>query len=340
MTTPAILDADVATLARWARTGFDWWIDELRGLVPPGLKRHLAPQPAVIALADGDRIGLLRHGLPVDRAAGPVVVALPAEAVLLRVVRLPALGQADLRRLVLLDADRLLPFPAGAAFIDFDSGPRGADGLAQVTIAGAPVGRARQALAAAEAAGLAVTRLGVATGDGVRFDFLPALHAADGTAPGRARRWWWSLVAAAFVLNLAVLIGRDVYALRETEALVTAHGEAAATARTLRARVLGEDARRRALLARRDAQDPLPLLAAATRALPDTAWVQRLSWDGGQLRLAGYKTGAADVVAALRRFPAFASARRVPGEATAASSTTEPFDVSIERPGQRAEGIQ
>lgn len=339
MATPAILDADMATLARMLRGGVDWWREELRGLLPASLRRpalHLARRaPGLVAHWDGERLHLTRRGVavpPGEAARQAAVVALPAAAVLVREVDLPPLGPADLRRLIAFDADRLLPFAPGAALVAHDvvrppaipGGPQG------VAVAGVRHEAAAGAMAAAAAAGLEVRGLGVDAGNNeVRFDFLPAWRAAAGAAADRGGLWW-GIVGAMFVLNVAVLVGRDVYNLRETAALVEAHGQTAAIARTLRARVVTEDARRRDLVAARAAHDPLPILAAVTRALPDGAWTQRLAWDGTQVRLAGFRGPGVDIVAALRRSPYFVAVRSTAVDIPAPGQALQPFEASAD----------
>jgi hypothetical protein len=255
----------------------------------------------------------------------------PASAALIRDIRLPALGTADLRRLIALDADRLLPFAPGSALVDFEAGAVAADSSQIVTIAGLPRETAASALAAAAASGLDIRQLRLAGDDTARFDFLPGWR-RDAAAPAdRPQRVWWAIVAVLFLVNVAAVIGRDVQQLETLAGLVEDHGQTAAIARQLRGRVLTEDTRRRDLLAQRQRHDPLPVLAAATRALPDTVWVQRLGWDGAQLRLLGFKSGGVDVVAALRRVPEFGAVRSVAVDVPDQASATQPFDVSAER---------
>ncbi len=323
-----ILDADMATVLGWVRTGFAWWIDELRAMVPPAVRRRFNPPPAVVARYAGNRIGLSRRGVAISRGNGAMAatLVLPAGAALVRDVRLPVLGMADLRRLVALDADRLLPFASGTALIAFETSPA-VDGMQQVTIAGLPRETAAAALAAAKADGIDVRQLQLESDGAARFDFLPDWQRDSAGATDRPQQLWWGIVAGIFVANLAVLIGRDVQQLRTVEALVDDHGQAAAIARRLRSRVIAEDARRRDLVARRGRQDPAPILAAATRALPDTVWIQRFGWDGTQMRLIGFKPGSFDIVAALRRAPAFG-----PGRLTPAFNAVR--SVSIEMPDQ------
>ncbi len=339
MSAPAILDADMTTLARWARSGFDWWVEELRALVPRSLRRWVNPGPAVVARYDGQRIALSRRGVSIVRGQGArgqgalaVALVLPVGAALVRDVRLPVLGLADLCRLVDLDAERLLPFAPGTALIDFTVGAAGGDGSQPVTVAGLPLAVANSALAAAALARLDVRQLRIDSGNGsFAFDFLPAWRRAGTVPTGTPRRFWWSVVAVGFLLNLGVMIGRDVHDLGETQALVEAHGQTAAMARLLRARVITEDARRRSLIERRIAHNPLPILAETTRVLPDTVWVQRLSWDGAKLRIAGYKPGSVDVVAALRRAPIFVEVRSSATDVPARSATGQPFEITAER---------
>lgn len=330
-TTPAILDADMATVGRWLRSGLAWWIEELAALVPGRLKHALAGKPAIDARFDGQGFRLSRRGVAITRADAGVALVLPAEAALVRQVELPMLGAGDTRRLLALEAERLLPFAPGTALIDHAIGAPGGDGRQWVAVAGLPLAAAQSAMAAATAQGLDVRQLRIADGAGARFDFLPDWPRTEAAAGNSPRRFWWGAVAIGLLINLAALVGRDIVSLQQTEALVASHGETAATARQLRARVVTEDAERRALLRRRAAQDPLSVLAAATRALPDSVWVQRLAWDGRTLRLAGYKQGNLDIVAALRAEPMFAAVRGTSTDVPAQSGARQPFEISAER---------
>jgi len=334
MSTTAIFDADMATLARWVQVGFEWWVGELRALVPSWLRRRLSPGPAVVARYDGQRIALSRRGLAIERGQGALAVALvlPFGTVLVRDVHLPVLGLADLQRLVDLDAERLLPFAPGTALIDFMTGTPGDDGLQPVTVAGLPLAAANSAITAAVAEGLDVRQLCIDSSGGVpAFDFMPAWRRAAALPIDISRRIWWGIVGLGFLLNLAVMIGRDVHDLGETRALIEAHGQTAATARLLRGRVVNEDARRRGLIDRRIAHNPLPVLAETTRELPDSVWVQRLSWNGAQLRIAGYKPGNIDAVAAMRRAPIFVEVRNSATDVPAQSALGQPFEITAER---------
>jgi len=322
-----VLDMDMATLAQTLRGGFAWWLDELAGMVPPGLRRLAAPRPGITAVLAGDRFALSRNGVPLPPAdpAQPVAAAivLPAALVLTRTLPLPAVSRRDMAQLIALEIERLMPFPPGTAVFDFDSGVPAGDGRVPVTVAAMPRDAAVAALAAARSAGLVPRRLGLAD----RFDFLPQLGERGA---GGAARFWWGVVAALAVALVATLVLRDVQRTRTLDALVTAHGDGAASARALKRRVLAEDTRRRSWLAQRDARDPLRLLAAATRALPDDAWVQRLDFDGTRLRLAGFKNGNVDTVAALRTVAVFGAVRPTSSDIAPPQLLGQPFDVTAE----------
>ncbi len=341
MTGTGLLDTDMTTLARSLRGGWDWWLEELGSMAPAGWRQRFAPRPAVVAMVGADGVALTRKGVAVAaprRGHGlSAVVAVPASAGLTRELWLPLLGQRDLARLVALDLDRLMPFPAASAVVDHRVLLRDPGNRRQlVAIAALPRSVGEAALAAAADAGVTPAGLGLAQPDGsVRFNFLPALADGRAGAGARARRFWWGIVAGGLLLNLIVLVVRDVETTRTLETLVSEHGETARLARTLRNRVVGEEARRQALAERRNATDPLALLADVTRLLPDSAWVQRLGWTGRQLRLGGFSAGSGDVAAELRRAPRFAAARSTASEIAPKSRAGQPFDVTVDVAARR-----
>lgn len=337
MTGTRILDMDMAELARGLRGGWDWWLEELGGLVPPRWRARAGKTSPLFARLDGrDGFELTRRGQDV---AGPragqsvaATVVLPASAALVREIWLPAVGAGDLRRLIALDIDRLMPFPPGTALIDSVVIARDAATQRQLVAVGAlPRGVAEAAVAAAVDAGIEPRGLGIAHPDGTsRFDFLPGLAIGVGAAAAAARRFWWGAVIAGIVLNLAVLVARDINATGQLQTLVAEHGDAARLARTLRSRVVGEETRRAALVARHAARDPVALLADLTRLLPDGAWVQRLSRDARQLRLSGYHQDGVDVVAALKRSTLYAAARPTSPDLPPRSKAGQPYDVTVD----------
>lgn len=337
----SILDADMGTVARQLRAGFAWWRQELAALVPARWRTAGRARPAVVAhYSQTGSFRLFRRGLPLAQQAPgkgitPVAIALPAEMCLVRKLVYPMIGESDLRRMVELDADRLLPFAAGAAFVDVELAERDlAAGRQHVMLAALPRQRAAMVIEAAAEAGLEPRAVGIGAGDAagaLRFDFLPGIRADGAGLPGfAAARVWWSALAILFALNLAMLIGRDMRSVASLRALVAEQAQAAGVARQIGQRILREDQRRALLVARRAARDPLAVLALATAALPDGAWVQCFAWNGATLRLTGYKNGDVDILAALRRQPAFADVRASSSDIPARQDQGQPFDVTLD----------
>jgi hypothetical protein len=133
------------------------------------------------------------------------------------------------------------------------------------------------------------------------------------------------------LLLVAALVWRDVEDVAALADAVAIEGAAARTAIQLAGRVEAEDSRRRALVARRTAHDPIALLDALSRSLPAGAWVQRLSDDGSTINLSGYARAGTDPVAALRSSPLFG--RVTAGDAGAApvAAGVQPFEIVAKR---------
>ena len=328
-----LLNADMATLGAAARQAFAWWVDELRAMVPAGLRRSGA-RGRVLADLSGAEPVFTRDGRRL--AAGPgdgrVTVVLPRARALLRETVLPRLPRADTRALIALDLDRLTPLSADDAV--FDYAPAAGEQVAgrqRVTIAVVTRAVAGAALARAAAAGLEPVALAVEDGaGGAAFDFLPALAGGLRMPWWATARAWWGIAGVLAVVNVCVAVwrdGADVARLRET---VSAQDDAVTLAQRARGRVRSEEARRAALLARRATHDPLPLLAAVTAALPPPAWVQRLAWDGQSLRLTGFTTQVIDPVSTLRASHRFVTVRQTTTDVPPEVTRYQPFDVTGE----------
>lgn len=334
MKTGTLLDTDMTTLARLIGDGARWWVDELSAMMPGLAARKRRPISGLIASYGSD--GAIRlDGEPVALGAADAgerpraaTLLIPAQMALRRTVALPPMRQADLRKLVRLDLDRLMPFDADAAYSDVVA----IEGSAEAEIAAIPKAQLQAVHAAAVAAGLAPTAIGMADDDGSRrFDFLPGL-AEDGLieAPRSGATFWWSLVALLFLINVGAMIFRDTQRVSQLAAQVESQQPTADAARRLARRIADEEGLRAELLARRERDNALGALAFVTRAVPAGVWIQRYSWNGQTLRLSGYKQDNVDVVAALRRSGRFASVRASTSDVAAESATGQPFDVTAE----------
>ncbi len=340
MKTGSILDADMTTLARLFKNGARWWVSELNAMLPRWAQRERKPISGLVVHygADG-QLRLEGENIPLgsadqDKAPRTATILIPDRLSLVRTITLPAMARADLRKLVMLDLDRLMPFAPDTAYADVAPiGTVSADGKAEVAIAALPKLQIQTIYVAATEAGLAPRAIGIAdSGDNsLRFDFLPGL-VADGQA-GQTRSgaafWWW-LLAALFAINVAALIFRDVQSVSQLRTLVESQQPAANAARRLAQKIAGEEAIRAELLEKRKRDNPLAALAFMTRAVPPGVWIQRYSWNGATLRLSGYKQSNVDVVAVLRKTGAFDSVRASASDVAAESVTGQPFDITAE----------
>ncbi|SEH48192.1 PilN domain-containing protein [Magnetospirillum fulvum] len=330
MERPRLTGRDLRPLLDIAIRGTDWWLEEMRGMLPRRWREAGAPHGRLIARREDEiyRFGRYEDGVwnPVEPvAAAPVVVCLPATAGLSRPVRLPPLPPSDLRRMIALDIDRLTPFEADQVLIDTRILSR--DGGGQVVAVGV-VRRedAETALDHARKSGLCPTGLALEDEDGVpRFDFLAAM-------PKPPVRWsparLWGLAAALAAINLTVSTLSDVAALEEVRQTAEMRRPLALSAAKLRDTVTAESARRAALQQRRQRSDPLPLLDSLSATLPDTVWVQRLEWDGSTLRLDGWSRDLDDsaLLALVEADPLLANARIEPSSRPP-RPPRRPFDI-------------
>ena len=335
MTLQGLLNADMQTLGQWIRQGWAWWIDELSGLLPASMRAGAANRPRLIAQPAGEGYRLYKDGRELSATRPPkplrVTLALAPEAVLIREMTYPPLPLRDVRRMVELDIDRLTPFRAQAVYFDLENVRQHPDGRREVRLGVVNRLAATEALRRAEAWNLEPLALGIVEGGESHFDFLPAIRAAAGVgSPERRRLYWWGAVAALTAVNLLVFVGLDMADVAALQRTIDSQRPSADVALKLRHRVEGERDRRASLLARRIEGEPLRVIAAASGALARDAWVQRLEWNGRAVRLSGYKSGAYDVLAAMRGSPAFANVRSVASDVPAKLASGQPFDIVAE----------
>jgi len=311
-----LLGADLRTIRDMAARGAEWWLEEMRGMLPRRWRADGSSRARLVVRRDGDAYRYCRY---IDGQWSPVepgpaarpVLCLPASAGLSRAVRLPLMPASDLRRMIGLDIDRLTPFEADQVLIDFDILSRDASGQ---TVAVGIVRRedADAALDHARTRGLAPAGLALEDDAGnPRFDFLSAMPktARPGAHWTPARLWGLAAVLAG--INLAGLTLSDIAAVETLRQQAEARHPLALSAAKLRDSIGAEAARRTVLLERKRLADPLPLLDSLTVSLPDTVWIQRLEWDGTAVRLDGWSLDLDDtgLLALIEADPLLANAR-------------------------------
>lgn len=315
----SILDTDMKTLVGWVKSGFAWWTGELAAMLPPALRggpRQLGDHIAYAASGNWQIVGRGTPGL----------VLIDPKMCLLRETAFPALGDTDLAQLVKLEADRLFPLPQSQIALGLarDPSERGV-----VKVAALPLDRAAEVLAELRAAGYQPQRVALADGASLGIDFSPALALAGLLSPLRnVRARWWALVAALMVLNVGLLVWRDMQEVSQLEAMVADQAPAVQATRQIVGRIAGQQRRALELAALRRRHDPLAVLASVSSAMPQAAWVQRYVWQDEDLRLSGYRRQDADVAGALRSSGRFRDVRSASEETAAQVPSGLPFDVT------------
>jgi hypothetical protein len=332
MNANAILNADMTTVARWLRSGWQLWVDELGALLPAGLAspRVAAGGSAVFDPASGTLHELDRRP---GRKSAPTLALLPADQCLRRTLDLPIVGTTDLRHMLTLDSDRVMPMAPGYAVLAF--AVTGRDESAQrmtVDVAAMPRRHAEALGSAIAASGAPIRRVAIQEPDGgwsLKFDFLPALRTAGLIAPaaaGAAR--WWLIVAFLAALNIGVMIWRDAASVDRLQETADAQQPAVLVAQRIELGIQRSGRLARQSVARRDRHDAIGTIGLVTRLVPDTAWVQRYSWDGTTVRLTGYRSADTDVLAALRQSPRLADVHDAGDDTVADLPAGRPFDIS------------
>lgn len=322
-----LLNSDMTTLARHARAGFDWWIGELRAMLPERLVRgaalrswHRYERGAVLVASDA--------------TADTVVV--PQDLCLVRTLNLPRMGRADVAALVALDMDRIMPVAPDSIVTGIAVVGPAAEGDMQSVRVGAMARRDAVALAdALGEAGVTPRQVGPLDADGaaLAFDLAPAMRAAGLLPPlSQARRFWWSAVAVLVLVNVGTAILQDRQQVQHVQDLVDAQAPAINAVRRIEDRLQDNARRVTTLDRRRHERQPLRLLAAVDAALPANAWVQRLEWDGQRVRLSGFAADDVNVVAAFKQSGRFVTVRSNRAEAMGQERTGRPFDLTAALP--------
>ena len=323
-----LLNSDMNTLSRAAQQGLEWWLRELRGMVPAGLGgtgrrlaafHRLGPADEIIAASPGPR--------SVD------TLVIPAEICLVRHLTLPAMREADLRALVELDADRILPVAASALVIGVRPGGPSAKHAEQidVTVGALPLVRAERIAGNITVAEIAPRYIGPLdeSGEQLAFDLAPAMRAA-GLLPQRpaVAQFWWIVVGAFVAVNLIFAVVRDQQKVNEAQTMVDAQAPALGAVRRIEV-VIGRNAALiNTLRTRRERQQPLRALARLGAAIPERSWVQRMEWDGQRLRVSGYAAREVNPIAAIKASGAFTGVRAGRADALTETANGKPFDFS------------
>lgn len=321
--------------ARYAQTPLPrflaWWGGELRALLPERGRRMLAVEDALIVLElEGDELKVSRrlshHAVELMRlplaerdALQPTlerdlgedarelrrVLLLPAPLVLRRVLTLPAAALENLRTVLGFELDRQTPFKPEQVVFDSRVLPH-EPGARQVPVELALVPRERlqQSLTAVGTLAPTLSAVDVSALDGrpQGYNFLPP----EQRQRRPNTRLWINLGLLGFsVVFLLMAMSQLLENRRQAVAALGAesdemHDEARAVARL---RTSLEDAATAAnFLAIEKARQPsmVLLLNEITRLLPDSTWLERISFSNGEVSMSGQSDEAAKLVELLQ----------------------------------------
>jgi hypothetical protein len=306
MSAGGLLNADMATMRAWCGAGLRWWLDEMAGMMPRRWREARSGRLAWYAYNPaGGAVELLpiaNGALP--RPDTPAAVVLPPHLTLIRIIDYPAVSERDLASLIDLDRDRIMPQGWDALLAARVLARDPASGRMQVEVAGLPLDRARALALALQAAPREPVRVLASVPEAVDLpplDLLPALRRAGlvGTME-RSATPLWLVVGFLFLLNIGLLVWRDSAALDNLSATIDQQQPAVGVAHRIIARMRSEDRIAQQTAASRRDREPMALLARLDQALPAGTWIQRFTWQGDAIQLAGYHPPRSDVSGALR----------------------------------------
>jgi general secretion pathway protein L len=314
----------------FAREFLDWWLSQLKDLLPGAGRGTAQRTSAVIVLtplsqptsAGAVSVRIERRGKPENighisldrggleklrRAAAslgrtpPTVIEVPPETVLEKELILPLAAERELDQVLLLAMDRETPFAADEIYWNGEIERRDRSARS-MTVRLIMVAKAQIAdlIATLSRAGLTPTAM-IGVGSDHRRVTIPIDR---GTKPRRSiavasMSWACGALAAAAI---AVPFVQQSIALRQVNDRIEALRPTVDMVERLRDRAVDDRRQIEALAVQRAALgDPLLMLAAVTAAIPDDTWLSTLEYSQGKLRLSGQSKAASHLIGDLSR---------------------------------------
>lgn len=321
------------------RAIFQWWLDELAGMIPDGIKRAFAGSDDLLVFRFEDdgievrraesgawkTLGRLAPGAGPAALAGLIgsdnagvdgaVIVLPQARAVVRRLTLPAQVEPEMARALDYEIERHTPFPSGqACHIHAIAWRDRRAGTVGVDLTVVPRALVESALPAIRALGVEPVAVMVAGGAGdlptrlaelQNRNFVSTLPARS-AGKGRRRAVLALLFCAAVVAAAVSPILRLGQASDEVQRQMPMARERAETALALERQTQAVEAEIAAVLSARAAlPSPARLLEGLSAALPDDTWLTFLRLGSGQLIIEGRTTSAAALVRRLEAVPGF-----------------------------------
>ncbi len=308
-----------------------WWLQQMASLLPKGDGRRAAN--AVVARAKGDlavELSLRRRGarqllgaatldeagLPQlramagrVRAAGRVVLELPAALLMEQQATLPLAAETALGQVLSHEMDRLTPFGANDLFWNWAiAGRDAANGRLLVRLSIVLKAAAMPLVQGLARAGLTPTAIEVAAADGTvrRLGLVPpGSRGANRSRAVRVAAWGCGALAAAAIL---IPVVQQQWALGRADDGIGALQPRVALAEGLRRR-LAASSTASDLFAAESARsgNAVLALAAVTRALPDDTYLTEFTLRDRKLTLGGRSEAAVRLIGVLASEPGLAN---------------------------------
>jgi general secretion pathway protein L len=327
---------------------FEWWWGELSPLIPDHLKsRWMPPAPSLWLIPsseDGQDLTIWRWdhaprqvdvfkadenanllktrwaGLLEDFEFGApqVVLCLPQDDVLDRMVELPLAVEANLHQAVQYQLDQFTPFEPSMVYFDQKITQRDVDNARlHVALRVAPIQGLMDWIERLDNIGIQphiIDRLATANSDEAParegFNLLP-----DNKRPAyvyQRAQLNWRLAGVAALVLVAVMAGSLFLRDRSVERLDVQVGQLRSEAQQVMAlqRQLGDALDAANFLAEKRAQAPVMVhvLDEVTRLLPSEMWLQQMQVRGEELTMMGFARGSQRLIELLNDNPLFADA--------------------------------
>ncbi|WP_440062715.1 type II secretion system protein GspL [Pseudomonas syringae] len=277
-----------------AQHGWQWWVAELRACLPPRLSRWLGRETL-------EHVSAWPLVEPLPAASGEMrrVLLLPASAVLVQTLQLPAAAARNLSTVVGYELDRFTPFDAGQLYFVARQDSRSAS-FVQVTLVAILRERLDAILSECAERGLRPDAVDIGSeGQRMGIDLLPMpLRPQQSRSGHRLQRWMGWLCAALLLTAMLLWLNDRQSLLDDMQASVKAQKAQVGEIQQLRQQLTNTLGAANYLLRRKATQPPLSaLLSELTACLPSDTWIEHLEIsDSAEVAFSGQSAKASALI--------------------------------------------
>ncbi len=315
---------------------WNWWWAEIKGMLPERLRSsivpsshragllvegdqivliHIPPQGAIEAMgrfAAGERgLADLRLRISDLRRIDPkltVGLIILKEQCLERTARVPRAAREDIGAILRLEIESATPFSSDAIYWDYTVLPNREDSeLLQVQYLIARnsiVEAAKQRLEQADLKILFAAVLDDAASTLLGYDLLRRSVPRFATAGKSWRRYTILFAASAMIASIFSVLDQQDAALRQLDQEILARRKIASEMQALsKKEMIRADSIAELVALRNTGPRLVDVWLNLTRAIPDSAWLSDLQFDGTEVELTGFAASAASLVDVLSRAP-------------------------------------